>query len=98
MCRVKPQGDGITEKRVQKARAEHKPNLNNALALDFTQHKNQCNLQRAKWVVGSKNRNLVILLLFETFANTQALQFSELKNCEHMLTMLVATVMCYSWL
>jgi hypothetical protein len=40
MCRVKPhQGEGITEKRVQKARAEHKPNLNNALALGFTQHK-----------------------------------------------------------
>jgi hypothetical protein len=35
MCRVnKPhQGEGITEKRVQKARAQHKPNLNNALAL-----------------------------------------------------------------
>jgi hypothetical protein len=47
MCRVKPQGEGITEIRVQKARAKHKPNLNNALALGFTQHKNQCNLQRA---------------------------------------------------
>ncbi len=46
-CQWEDKCEGITEIRVQKARAKHKPNLNNALALGFTQHKNQRNLQRA---------------------------------------------------